>query len=48
VSGPRSHRTSAERGFYYVLGKHALAWVEIYFDGLGSVPFDPTPGRGLG
>ncbi len=35
-------------GRYYVLGKHAHAWVEIYFDGVGWVTFDPTPGRGPG
>jgi hypothetical protein len=35
-------------GRYYVQGKHAHAWVEIYFDGVGWVTFDPTPGRGPG
>lgn len=29
-----------------VLGKHAHAWPEVWFDGLGWVPFEPTPGRG--
>jgi transglutaminase-like putative cysteine protease len=29
-----------------VLGKNAHAWPEIWFDGLGWVPFEPTPGRG--
>jgi transglutaminase-like putative cysteine protease len=33
-------------GRYYVQGKHAHAWPEIYFDGVGWVPFEPTPGRG--
>jgi transglutaminase-like putative cysteine protease len=33
-------------GRYYVHDKHAHAWPEIYFDGLGWVPFEPTPGRG--
>jgi hypothetical protein len=33
-------------GRYYVEGKHAHAWPEIYFDGVGWVPFEPTPGRG--
>ena len=32
-------------GRYYVQGKHAHAWPEIYFDGVGWVPFEPTPGR---
>ncbi len=29
-----------------VLGKNAHAWVEIYFEGVGWLPFDPTPGSG--
>ena len=29
-----------------VLGKHAHAWPEVWFDGLGWVPFEPTPGVG--
>ena len=29
-----------------VLGKNAHAWPEVWFDGLGWVPFEPTPGRG--
>lgn len=33
-------------GRYYVQGKHAHAWPEIYFEGAGWVPFEPTPGRG--
>jgi transglutaminase-like putative cysteine protease len=33
-------------GRYYVRGKHAHAWPEIYFEGIGWVPFEPTPGRG--
>lgn len=33
-------------GRYYVQGKHAHSWPEIYFDGVGWVPFEPTPGRG--
>ena len=32
-------------GRYYVQGKHAHAWPEIYFDGVGWVPYEPTPGR---
>jgi transglutaminase-like putative cysteine protease len=34
-------------GRYYVQGKHAHAWPEIYFEGVGWVPFEPTPGRGV-
>jgi transglutaminase-like putative cysteine protease len=33
-------------GTYSVLGKNAHAWPEVWFDGLGWVPFEPTPGRG--
>jgi transglutaminase-like putative cysteine protease len=33
-------------GRYYVQGKHAHSWPEIYFEGVGWVPFEPTPGRG--
>ena len=41
--------TQGERqtdGTYKVLGKHAHAWPEVYFSGLGWIPFEPTPGRG--
>jgi len=31
---------------YSVLGRHAHAWPEVWFDGVGWVPFEPTPGRG--
>ncbi len=33
-------------GWYSVLGKNAHAWPEVWFDGVGWVPFEPTPGRG--
>ena len=33
-------------GRYSVLGRNAHAWPEVWFDGLGWVPFEPTPGRG--
>lgn len=33
-------------GNYHVLGKHAHAWPEVWFDGVGWVLFEPTPGRG--
>ena len=33
-------------GATIVTGKNAHAWVEIYFDGVGWVTFDPTPGSG--
>ncbi len=33
-------------GLYHVLGKHAHAWPEIWFDDVGWVLFEPTPDRG--
>ncbi len=33
-------------GTFSVLGKNAHAWPEVWFDGLGWVSFEPTPGRG--
>ncbi len=32
-------------GLYHVTTKNAHAWPEIYFDGLGWIRFEPTPGR---
>jgi transglutaminase-like putative cysteine protease len=34
-------------GVWHVRGKHAHAWPEVWFDGVGWVPFEPTPGRGV-
>ncbi|WP_186759057.1 DUF3488 and transglutaminase-like domain-containing protein [Arthrobacter alpinus] len=31
---------------YQVAGRDAHAWPELYFEGLGWVPFEPTPSRG--
>lgn len=33
-------------GRYHVLGRHAHAWPEVWFDDIGWVAFEPTPGRG--
>ena len=33
-------------GRYHVYGRHAHAWPEVWFDGVGWVQFEPTPGRG--
>jgi hypothetical protein len=38
--------TQTETGVYSVLGKNAHAWPEVWFDGVGWVAFEPTPGRG--
>ncbi|PIE33066.1 MAG: hypothetical protein CSA55_02325 [Ilumatobacter coccineus] len=35
-----------EAGVYHVKELHAHAWPEIWFDDVGWVPFEPTPGRG--
>lgn len=35
-----------EDGKYHVYGRNAHTWPEIWFDGIGWVPFEPTPGRG--
>ncbi len=35
-----------ETDTYRVTGRHAHAWPEVYFEGLGWVAFEPTPGRG--
>ncbi|WP_427016704.1 transglutaminaseTgpA domain-containing protein [Pseudarthrobacter sp. P1] len=36
----------AELNQYMVDGHDAHAWPELYFEGLGWVPFEPTPSRG--
>jgi len=38
--------TDNSEGSYSVLGRNAHAWPEVWFDGFGWVPFEPTPGRG--
>lgn len=38
--------TLSDNGWYSVLGKNAHAWPELWFDGIGWVAFEPTPGRG--
>lgn len=35
-----------ERSVFAVRGRHAHAWPEVRFAGVGWVPFEPTPGRG--
>lgn len=34
------------RSIYEVRAQHAHAWPEVWFDGIGWVLFEPTPGRG--
>lgn len=38
-----THDAPDADGTFVVTSHDAHAWVEIYFDGLGWVPFDPTP-----
>lgn len=34
------------RTVFAVRGRHAHAWPEVHFEGVGWIPFEPTPGRG--
>lgn len=38
---------AADPTLFHVRGEHAHAWPEVYFEGAGWVPFEPTPGRGI-
>ncbi|MGI8661640.1 MAG: transglutaminaseTgpA domain-containing protein [Acidimicrobiales bacterium] len=38
---------ASDAGLLHVKGTHAHAWPEVYIDGQGWVPFEPTPGRGI-
>ena len=39
-------QTEDGRTVYQVTGRQTHAWPEVWFDGLGWVAFEPTPGRG--
>jgi hypothetical protein len=39
--------TQSRADHYVVKDRNAHAWVEVYFNGYGWVPFEPTPGRTL-
>lgn len=39
-------RTTTGENLFTVRSSHAHAWPEVWFDGLGWVLFEPTPGRG--
>ncbi len=45
--GNRIGTSEAGRPIYSVTGAQTHAWPEVYFSGLGWVPFEPTPGRGI-
>jgi transglutaminase-like putative cysteine protease len=38
--------TLQDDGRYLVQSKNAHAWVEVFFEGYGWLPFEPTPGHG--
>jgi transglutaminase-like putative cysteine protease len=38
--------TTVAPGVFSVVGRNAHAWPEVWFDGIGWVAFEPTPGRG--
>jgi len=39
--------TETSPGVYAVTNQQAHTWPEVYFTGVGWVPFEPTPGRGV-
>jgi hypothetical protein len=45
ATGFLAQEYSSERGLYLVTNKNGHAWIEVHFDGLGWVGFDPTPKR---
>jgi transglutaminase-like putative cysteine protease len=44
--GDRTGKERDGRRIWEVTGRDAHAWPELYFDSVGWVPFEPTPGRG--
>lgn len=38
-----THQRPADGGRFLVTSRDAHAWVEVYFEGYGWLPFDPTP-----
>jgi transglutaminase-like putative cysteine protease len=44
--GTAFNTDSQGRSMYKVTSHDFHAWPELYFDGIGWVPFEPTPGRG--
>ena len=46
AAGFTSGAYDADRHTWRVNDRNAHTWVEVWFDGYGWLPFDPTPGRG--
>ena len=46
AAGFTSGAYDEERKHWTVYDRNAHTWVEVWFDGYGWLPFDPTPGRG--
>ena len=42
-----SYGTRDADGSFIIQNQHAHAWAEVWFDGYGWVPFEPTPGASL-
>ncbi len=47
VVGYTGGRFDPGSGTWVVIDRDAHSWVEVYFSGVGWVPFDPTPGRAV-
>jgi transglutaminase-like putative cysteine protease len=43
AAGFRTGAYHSATGAYSVSARDAHSWVEVYFTGIGWVPFDPTP-----
>lgn len=46
AAGFTSGRYDHDDGEWVVVDRDAHTWVEVWFRGIGWLPFDPTPGRG--
>ena len=42
-----THSAPNSNGYFTITTNDAHAWVEAYFDGIGWIPFDPTPLNGI-
>ena len=44
--GAEESNSTEDGSEFVVRGRHAHAWPEVHFEGIGWVPFEPTPQRG--